>query len=82
LQSTATLGRNIAMPADGDEESLDECPLHLNHYAIQSREFFGNVKMTRGDVSSVSLASHRDWDYFDTYDHREVVDEELKDMCR
>ena len=57
-----------------------ECPsgIQLNHYAIQSREYFEKIKMTRGDVvNSVNL---RDWHYFTSYDYREEEDVKLKDL--
>jgi hypothetical protein len=38
----------------------------LNHYVIQSKEFFANVKMTRGAVESHHNV--RDWNYFHSYD--------------
>lgn len=40
----------------------------LNHYPIQSREFFESAKMQRGDVNSLKHSNTRDWAYFDLYD--------------
>jgi glycosyltransferase involved in cell wall biosynthesis len=59
---------------------LDE--LALNHYAIMSEEYFRKVKMTRGDASSPAghLQTIRNMDYFEKYDHKDVRDEELKDL--
>lgn len=51
-------------------------PLHLNHYTIQSYEFFKNIKMTRGD--SVYENNIRDENYFKKYDTNIVSDLELK----
>ncbi len=59
-------------------EKNDE--LQLNHYAIMSKEYFQNVKMTRGDVHSQNLESIRDWKYFQDYDHKEVKDTVLSDL--
>jgi Glycosyl transferase family 2 len=42
--------------------------LQLNHYQIQSLEFFQNVKMTRGDVSGKGKDTMRDMDYFHRQD--------------
>jgi hypothetical protein len=58
------------------------CPenVRLNHYAIQSREYFERVKMARGDVASANLDTHRDWNYFAAYDFAEVRDEVLRDL--
>ena len=54
--------------------------LSLNHYAIMSREYFSKVKMTRGDADNQKVDNIRDWNYFDRYDHKEVEDEELKQL--
>lgn len=58
---------------------LFSCPpeIQLNHYPIQSREYFENVKMTRGDVSRSKWDHVRDWNYFNRYDCAEVDDFEL-----
>lgn len=58
------------------------CPpsIRLNHYAVQSREYFERVKIPRGDVASATLDSHRDWNYFSLYDFSEVHDEVLRDL--
>lgn len=50
----------------GDTIEVDA--IQLNHYAIQSREYFETVKMARGDVVSAQLDSVRDWSYFERYD--------------
>jgi hypothetical protein len=59
------------------EEMLKDSCLHLNHYAIQSWEFFSKIKMTRGDLSSSSSDHIRDKKYFDAYDNNIVLDDEL-----
>lgn len=59
-----------------------ECPptIQLNHYAIQSKEFFEKVKMTRGAADTT--VNVRDWAYFNSYDHKEVEDTKLRDLVR
>jgi len=52
--------------------------LVINHYAIQSWDFFRNVKMTRGDVHSLNSDNIRNKEYFESYDKNEVLDECLK----
>jgi glycosyltransferase involved in cell wall biosynthesis len=53
----------------------------LNHYAIQSLEYFTKIKMTRGDASTPDFDSFRDLDYFKRYDEpASVVDRTLADM--
>ena len=42
--------------------------LQLNHYPIQSREYFEKVKMNRGDVATKVSDQVRSWDYFIRYD--------------
>ena len=59
------------------EETLKKSSLHLNHYAIQSWEFFSKIKMTRGDASSLTTDHIRDKSYFDAYDNNIVLDDEL-----
>lgn len=56
------------------------CPpgIQVNHYAIQSREYFEKVKMTRGDVAMT--ANPRDWAYFNSYDYHEEEDLNLKSL--
>lgn len=41
--------------------------LQLNHYPLQSWEYFCRVKMTRGDVSAPSLDHFRDGHYYNRY---------------
>lgn len=57
---------------------LNPNQLALNHYAIMSKEYFSKVKMTRGDATSPENV--RNWDYFNRYDHKQVIDTELKDL--
>jgi len=63
----------------GDKKTI-ECPrgIQINHYAIQSKEFFGNNKMTRGAVDTIDNV--RDWKYFEKYDHKEEDDTQLKSI--
>jgi hypothetical protein len=60
------------------EENLHNHNIHLNHYAIQSLHFFTNVKMTRGDANSNTSENVRNMEYFQKYDHNDIIDEELK----
>jgi hypothetical protein len=52
----------------------------LNHYAIQSKEFFTNVKMTRGSANTKKHENVRDWKYFKKYDYKDKHDEKLKSL--
>jgi hypothetical protein len=62
------------------EIMLDNSPLHLNHYAIQSWEFFKNIKMRRGDCNAKNNDNVRDKEYFYKYDTNDIVDNELSKM--
>lgn len=69
-------GRNLYLRI-ASEADLRVMPLHLNHYAIQSWDFYKNVKMTRGDVASKLYSNVRDEKYFKKYDVNEIEDKEL-----
>lgn len=61
-----------------NEKILHSSNLHLNHYAIQSIDFFTKIKMTRGDVNYKNSNNVRNFEYFQKYDHNDIVDDELK----
>jgi hypothetical protein len=48
-------------------ETTQNNKIRLNHYRIQSLEYFKNVKMTRGDVSIQENENIRDLKYFEHY---------------
>lgn len=54
--------------------------LQLNHYAIQSREFYEKVKMKRGDVQHANATNLRNWAYFKKHDFDDLEDTLLKDQ--
>ena len=53
--------------------------LIINHYAIQSWDFFSKIKMTRGDVNNYANVCGivRNRDYFNNYDYNEMEDYQL-----
>ena len=55
-------------------------PLQLNHYTVQSWEFFESVKMRRGAADVADSENVRDRAYFEKYDFREVEDTALRDF--
>jgi hypothetical protein len=61
------------------EYVLQNSALNLNHYAIQSLDWYTRVKMTRGDVSDAAEDNSRDLATFLRYDRNsdDIVDEEL-----
>ena len=58
-------------------QDLDNPLLLINHYAIQSLDFFSKVKMTRGDVNGWFLTEDRNLTYFQTWDVGDVYDDRL-----
>lgn len=54
--------------------------IRLNHYPIQSLEFFQKVKINRGDADNVNTDNIRDMNYFKKYDYNEFIDETLKNI--
>ena len=55
--------------------------IRLNHYPIQSQEFFEKVKMTRGDVLNKNVDNIRDKNYFDSYNkNASFKDDILKNL--
>jgi len=54
--------------------------IRLNHYPIQSLEFFQKVKMTRGAADCASSENVRDMNYFKRYDYNEINDDTLKNI--
>ena len=59
------------------EKILEESCLHLNHYAIQSLEWFLRIKATRGNCDNVG-ENIRNESYFKSYDNNEFLDDELE----
>lgn len=59
------------------ENILKESNLHINHYQIQSIEFFKKIKMTRGDATENKKNNMRDMNYFKKHDNNELLDDEL-----
>lgn len=55
-------------------------PLIINHYIVQSKEWFMKVKATRGDVNNVVSDSARNLKYFQMCDINAEKDTRLKDQ--
>ena len=62
------------------EDALRQHQLHLNHYQLQSREWFMKVKSTRGSATTPKENALRDENYFDVSDraYTGILDDELK----
>ena len=61
------------------EEYIESHNLHMNHYAIQSYDWFCRVKKTRGDSNSITNEHVRDEKYFKEYDTNDTKDTELRE---
>ena len=61
-----------------NEEFLSNSFLQLNHYAIQSWNWFSKIKMTRGDVTQSGWDNLRNKNYFDSRNFKDFEDNELK----
>lgn len=60
------------------EELLSQSFLHLNHYAIQSKEHFQRVKLARPDIHRLPQDNPKcGLDYFYAFDRNEIYDSEL-----
>jgi hypothetical protein len=51
--------------------------IHLNHYPIQSLEYFKKIKMTRGDAGYHGSENVRNMEYFQNYDKDQTFKDEL-----
>ena len=60
------LGRSQATPQS--EALLEKARVHVNHYAIQSREYFEKTKMSRGGADIQAHDNVRTWSYFEKHD--------------
>ena len=72
--------KQIILPENPTENDLEKSPLHLNHYAIQSLNWFLNVKKKRGSATCKKSNNNRDEEYFKSYDYKEIIDEELSEL--
>jgi hypothetical protein len=60
-----------------NENIIENSALHLNHYAIQSFEWFMRVKATRGDAVNGIHENTRNKQYFQEYNFNDIEDLEL-----
>jgi FkbM family methyltransferase len=58
-------------------ETFDNTKIRLNHYSIQSLEYFKNIKMTRGDVSVIENEHIRDLKYFEHYSNISTIKDDI-----
>jgi hypothetical protein len=60
-----------------NENIIENSALHLNHYAIQSLDWFMRVKATRGDVNAGVHENTRNKQYFQEFNLNDIDDLEL-----
>ena len=72
-----TNNHRLVLPSTVSEAALAASPLHLNHYAIQSLNWYNNVKVTRGAADKAASDKVRNAEYFKKYDFKEIEDLEL-----
>lgn len=63
-----------------NEYIIEHSALHLNHYAIQSFNWFMKVKATRGAADAVGNENVRNIKYFKEYDFNDMDDSELSNI--
>jgi len=63
-----------------NEEILENSALHMNHYAIQSFNWFMKVKATRGAADTASSENVRNKEYFKEYNLNDIDDSELSNI--
>lgn len=63
-----------------NEDVIENSALHMNHYAIQSFNWFMKVKATRGDISAANNENVRNKDYFNEYNFNDMDDSELSNI--
>lgn len=75
FHNNSSSGKNISF-------NEHNTPLLINHYAIQSEEYWINIKMTRGDVNNWydSQGWKRNMELFQRMDNNEIRDERLKNQ--
>ena len=66
--------------AEEGEDALRQHQLHLNHYQLQSKEWFMKVKATRGSATNPKENALRDENYFVVSDqaYTGIYDDELR----
>lgn len=81
IKNASTIDIHKVCRVDSARTISDITRFQVNHYPIQSLNFFRSVKMTRGDVSGEESEHIRDMSYFHQYDEGcTEVDRRLADL--
>lgn len=79
--SQITLHEIRANKVDFEKTIIENDLIRLNHYSIQSLEYFTKVKMFRGDAINAKDDDIRDMNYFERYNENATYsDETLKNL--
>ena len=70
-------GQTINLSYKTNEEDPE---LLLNHYQLQSREYWETVKMDRGDCNHWYTGNRRGWHAFYSLDIGDIIDDRLKEQ--
>jgi hypothetical protein len=62
------------------KENPDNPELLINHYQLQSKEYWEKVKMHRGDCNHWYNGRPRGWHVFESYDIGDIIDTRLKEQ--
>ncbi|GLS85068.1 hypothetical protein GCM10010873_00410 [Cypionkella aquatica] len=68
IKSAQTIGVHVLNGARSERTVSDNERFHLNHYPIQSLEYFQKYKMTRGAASKIDRDGSRNMHYFESFD--------------
>lgn len=77
VKSQQTMGIHTVSGARSERTISDNDRFHLNHYQLQSIEYFQNVKMTRGDATKAANDTMRQMEYFETLDASATLPDHL-----
>lgn len=77
IKSANTLGIHTVNGGRSERTVSDNERFHLNHYPIQSLEFFQTVKMTRGSAAKMANDTVRQMEYFTGHDARCTMSDTL-----
>lgn len=72
--------KNVNPFIEQTEETLESHPIHLNHYVVQSKDYFYNIKKKRGGGNNPKHIQDAD-DFFTRHDKdTDYFDDELKKL--
>jgi len=68
---------NTIKKNDNLKQITNNTKIRLNHYQIQSLEYYQNIKMTRGDVSREDLENYRTMSQFNEYNYNCTIKDDI-----